>query len=116
MRAFGLVLALLLGACKGEGMKTLAYLSQESVRRFDRPGVVLAPGRGHWARLYTARGEILLDLPEREAPDGELLGPAPHLTGAYTDQAAEGMEVPRRPTPTEGRGRPGRPLVEILYR
>ncbi len=197
MRFIWLVLPFLLLGCKGEEMKTLPYLSEEPVRRFARPGVVLEPGRDYLARLYTTKGEVLLDLLEKEAPntvnsfiflalhryfedipwhrvipgfvaqtgdptgtgmggpgysfgleiapglgfDREgvvgmartqdpnsngsqffiTLGPAPHLSGAYTvfGRVVEGMGVLRRLTPTEGPGQgvSDRLLkVEILYR
>ncbi len=69
MRVRLLLLLLLLGACKGESMKPLPYLSETPVRSFAAPEPVLEPGKDYYARLKTTKGEILLDLLEKEAPN-----------------------------------------------
>ncbi|BAW01646.1 cyclophilin type peptidyl-prolyl cis-trans isomerase [Thermus thermophilus] len=63
------LLLVLLGACKGESMKPLPYLSETPVRAFAAPKPVLEPGKDYYARLKTTQGEILLDLLEKEAPN-----------------------------------------------
>ncbi|AEV16900.1 Peptidylprolyl isomerase [Thermus sp. CCB_US3_UF1] len=69
VRAFLLSLLFLLGACKGESMKPLPYLSPTPVRSFKTPEAVLEAGKDYYARLKTTKGEILLDLLEKEAPN-----------------------------------------------
>ncbi|WP_038056049.1 peptidylprolyl isomerase [Thermus amyloliquefaciens] len=69
VRALLLGLLVLLGACRGESMKPLPYLSEKPVRSFKAPEVVLEPGKDYYARLQTTKGEILLDLLEKEAPN-----------------------------------------------
>lgn len=63
------LLLVLLSACKGESMKPLPYLSETPVRAFAAPKPVLEPGKDYYARLKTTKGEILLDLLEKEAPN-----------------------------------------------
>ncbi|AFV75315.1 MULTISPECIES: peptidylprolyl isomerase [Thermus] len=193
-----LLLAFFLSACKGEAMRPVPYLSETPVRSFKAPEPVLEPGKDYFARLKTTKGEVLLDLLEKEAPntvnsfvflalhryfDGVVwhrvipgfvaqtgdptgtgrggpgytfgleivpglgfdregvvgmartqdpnsngsqffitLGPAPHLTGAYTvfGRVVEGMEVVKRLAPTEGPGAGGERdrilSVEILVK
>ncbi|MFN4073005.1 MAG: peptidylprolyl isomerase [Thermus sp.] len=60
---------LLLGACKGESMRPLPYLSETPVRSFKAPQRVLEDGKDYYARLRTTKGDILLDLLEKEAPN-----------------------------------------------
>lgn len=62
-------LLLLLGACQGESMKPLPYLSETPVRTFKAPEKVIEAGKDYYARLQTTKGEILLDLLEKEAPN-----------------------------------------------
>ncbi len=50
-------------------MKPLPYLSETPVRTFSAPKAVLEPGKDYYARLRTTKGEILLDLLEKEAPN-----------------------------------------------
>ncbi|WP_018461092.1 peptidylprolyl isomerase [Thermus oshimai] len=193
-----LLLAFFFSACKGEAMRPVPYLSETPVRSFKAPEPVLEPGKDYFARLKTTKGEVLLDLLEKEAPntvnsfvflalhryfDGVVwhrvipgfvaqtgdptgtgrggpgytfgleivpglgfdregvvgmartqdpnsngsqffitLGPAPHLTGAYTvfGRVVEGMEVVKRLAPTEGPGAGGERdrilSVEILVK
>jgi cyclophilin family peptidyl-prolyl cis-trans isomerase len=58
-----------LSACRGESMKPLPYLSETPVRSFPAPKPVLEPGKDYHARLKTTKGEILVDLLEKEAPN-----------------------------------------------
>ena len=69
VRLLFLALLLLLGACKGESMRPLPYLSETPVRSFRAPQRVLEDGKDYYARLKTTKGDILLDLLEREAPN-----------------------------------------------
>ncbi|MEZ0348461.1 MAG: peptidylprolyl isomerase [Thermus sp.] len=64
-----LLLLAFLSACKDESMKPLPYLSEKPVRSFQAPEPVLEPGKDYYARLKTTKGEILLDLLEKEAPN-----------------------------------------------
>ncbi len=50
-------------------MKPLPYLSETPVRSFPAPKPVLEPGKDYHARLKTTKGEILIDLLEKEAPN-----------------------------------------------
>lgn len=166
-------------------MRPLPYLSERPTRSFKAPEPLLEPGKDYFARLKTTKGEVLIDLLEKEAPNAVnsfvflalhryfegvdwhrvipgfvaqtgdptgtgrggpgytfgleivpglgfdregvvgmartqdpnsngsqffiTLGPAPHLTGAYTvfGRVVEGMEVVRRLAPTEGPGAGG---------
>ncbi len=69
VRLLFLAFLLLLGACKGESMRPLPYLSETPVRSFRAPQRVLEDGKDYYARLKTTKGDILLDLLEREAPN-----------------------------------------------
>lgn len=69
VRLLFLALLLLLGACKGESMRPLPYLSETPVRSFKAPQRVLEDGKDYHARLKTTKGDILLDLLEKEAPN-----------------------------------------------
>ncbi|WP_279165461.1 peptidylprolyl isomerase [Thermus scotoductus] len=69
VRLLFLALLLLLGACKGENMRPLPYLSETPVRSFKAPQKVLEDGKDYYARLKTTKGDILLDLLEKEAPN-----------------------------------------------
>ncbi|WP_114313855.1 peptidylprolyl isomerase [Thermus caldifontis] len=60
---------LLLGACKGESMRPIPYLSETPVRSFTAPQKVLEDGKDYYARIRTTQGDILLDLLEKEAPN-----------------------------------------------
>jgi peptidylprolyl isomerase len=50
-------------------MKPLPYLSETPVRTFSAPRPVLEPGKDYYARLKTTKGDILIDLLEKEAPN-----------------------------------------------
>ncbi|WP_038043103.1 peptidylprolyl isomerase [Thermus tengchongensis] len=69
VRVLLLSLLILLGACRGESMKPLPYLSETPVRSFKAPEALLEPGKDYYARLKTSKGDILLDLLEKEAPN-----------------------------------------------
>ncbi|RTH32730.1 peptidylprolyl isomerase [Thermus scotoductus] len=69
VRLLFLALLLLLGACKGENMRPLPYLSETPVRSFKAPQKVLEDGKDYYARLKTTKGDILLDLLEKETPN-----------------------------------------------
>ncbi|MEZ0322459.1 peptidylprolyl isomerase [Thermus sp. PS18] len=69
VRLLFLAFLLLLGACKGESMRPLPYLSETPVRSFKAPQKVLEDGKDYYARLRTTKGDILLDLLEKEAPN-----------------------------------------------
>lgn len=69
VRLLFLAFLLLLGACKGESMRPLPYLSETPVRSFKAPQKVLEDGKDYYARLKTTKGDILLDLLEKEAPN-----------------------------------------------
>lgn len=69
VRLLFLALLLLLGACKGESMQPLPYLSETPVRSFKAPQKVLEDDKDYYARLKTTKGDILLDLLEKEAPN-----------------------------------------------
>jgi Peptidyl-prolyl cis-trans isomerase (rotamase) - cyclophilin family len=58
-----------LSACRGESMKPLPYLSETPVCTFSAPRPVLEPGKDYYARLKTTKGDILIDLLEKEAPN-----------------------------------------------
>ena len=69
VRLLFLAFLLLLGACKGESMQPLPYLSETPVRSFKAPQKVLEDDKDYYARLKTTKGDILLDLLEKEAPN-----------------------------------------------
>ncbi|WP_105317327.1 peptidylprolyl isomerase [Thermus tenuipuniceus] len=69
VRLLFLAFLLLLGACKGESMRPLPHLSETPVRSFKAPQKVLEDGKDYYARLKTTKGDILLDLLEKEAPN-----------------------------------------------
>ncbi|MFD3004542.1 MULTISPECIES: peptidylprolyl isomerase [Thermus] len=69
VRVLLLSLLILLGACRGESMKPLPYLSETPVRSFKAPEALLEPGKDYYARIRTTKGDILLDLLEKEAPN-----------------------------------------------
>ncbi|KPD30353.1 peptidylprolyl isomerase [Thermus scotoductus] len=69
VRLLFLAFLLLLGACKGESMRPLPYLSETPVRSFKAPQKVLEDDKDYYARLKTTKGDILLDLLEKEAPN-----------------------------------------------
>lgn len=50
-------------------MKPLPYLSETPVRSFKAPEALLEPGKDYYARIRTTKGDILLDLLEKEAPN-----------------------------------------------
>jgi cyclophilin family peptidyl-prolyl cis-trans isomerase len=69
VRPFLFLLLALLSVCRGESMKPLPYLSETPVRTFSAPRPVLEPGKDYYARLKTTKGDILIDLLEKEAPN-----------------------------------------------
>lgn len=49
-------------------MTVVEFLSEEPVREFSKAEWVLQPGKDYWALIKTSKGNIYIDLFEREAP------------------------------------------------
>ena len=111
VRLLFLALLLLLGACKGENMRPLPYLSETPVRSFKAPQKVLEDGKDYYARLKTTKGDILLDLLEKEAPNTVnsfvFLALHRHFEGVVWHRVIPGFVAQTGDPTGTGRGGPG---------
>jgi len=92
-------------------MAVVEYLADEPVREFDKAQWVLQPGKDYWALIKTSKGNIYIDLFEREAPrtvnNFVFLSLHRYYEGVPFHRVLEGfMAQTGDPTGT-GRGNPG---------
>lgn len=53
---------------QSDGMTVVDYFTDEPIRQFSKAEWVLQPGKDYWALIKTSKGNIYIDLFEREAP------------------------------------------------